>query len=81
MIHVATYIKDIVIQDPDTGGDVEVTLFKHMNGGIFGMDSSYLDQVAKESSGGNPVITDPFDDIELSANELVLEYPDENIKS
>ena len=75
MIHVAEYVKDIVIQDPDTGGDVDVTIFKHQNGGLFGMDSSYLEQVAQESSGGNPVVNDPF---ETCTNDLVLEYPDEN---
>lgn len=34
----AKYIKDIVIQDPDTGGDV----VKHENGGIFGIDASFI---------------------------------------
>jgi len=77
MIHVANYIKDIVIQDPDTGGDVEVTLFKHQNGGIFGMDASYLEQVAEESTGGNPVVPDPFGDLENEVNDLVLEYPED----
>ena len=74
MIHTATYIKDIVIQDPDTGGDVEVTVFKHQNGGIIAFDASYLDQVAPECSGGNPVVNDPFGEV---VNDLVLEYPDE----
>jgi len=78
MIHTAKYVKDIVIQDPDTGGDVDVTIFKHQNGGIFGMDTSYLDQVAEECSGGNPVVNDPFADIETDLNDLVLEFPDEN---
>jgi len=75
MINVATYIKDIVIQDPDTGGDVEVTVFKHQNGGIFAIDASYIDQVAEECAGGTPVVNDPFCEI---VNDLVLEYPDEN---
>lgn len=77
MIHTATYIKDIVIQDPDTGGDVDVTIFKHQNGGIFAIDASYIDQVAPECSGGNPVIPDPFDDLGTVASDLVLEYPEE----
>ena len=77
MIHVANYIKDIVIQDPDTGGDVSITLFKHENGGIFGIDSSYLDQVAEVSSGGHPMVPDPFDELEHAVNDLVLEYPEE----
>ena len=77
MISVANYVKDIVIQDPDTGGDVEVTIFKHQNGGMFGIDASYIDQVAPECSGGNPVIPDPFDEVEHAVNDLVLEYPEE----
>jgi len=77
MVRIAKYVKDIVIQDPDTGGDVDITIFKHEGGGMFGIDSSYLDQVAPLCSGGNPVIPDPFGDLEDAVNELVLEYPDE----
>jgi hypothetical protein len=68
----AKYIKDIVIQDPDTGGDVEVTLFKHEGGGIFGIDASYIDQVAGEDVQGNPIINDPFE----GSAHLTLMYPD-----
>ena len=78
MIHVAKYIKDIVIEDPDTGGDVEVTIFKHQNGGIIALDASYLDQVADEFTGGLPVVCDPFGGMN-DIIELVLQYPDENI--
>lgn len=77
MIHVANYIKDIVIQDPDTGGDVEVTIFKHQNGGIFGIDASYIEQAAFECAGGTPVIPDLFGALEEDLNDLVLQYPDE----
>ena len=79
MIHIATYIKDIVIQDPDTGGDVDITIFKHQNGGIFALDASYLDQVAPECSSGNPVVPDPFGDLEDDVHDLVLEYPEEQV--
>ena len=71
-IATAKYVKDIVIQDPDTGGDVDVTIFKHEGGGLFGIDSSYLDQVAREDDLGNEYINDPFD-----GHQLILEYPDE----
>ena len=81
MVHTAKYVKDIVIQDPDTGGDVEVTVFKHQNGGIIALDASYLDQVAEECSSGFPVIKDPFGDLESEVSDLVLEYPDEHVKS
>jgi len=68
----AIYIKDIVIQDPDTGGNVEVTLFKHEGGGIFGLDASYIDQVAGEDNQGNPVINDPLEESGL----VTLYWPD-----
>ena len=69
----AKYVKDIVIQDPDTGGDVDVTIFKHEGGGLFGIDSSYIDQVAGEDDHGNPVIKDPLAD--PYSDEIILVYP------
>jgi len=77
MKHRAKYVKDIVIQDPDTGGDVDVTIFKHEGGGLFGIDSSYIDQVAEEDSQGNPMVPDPFDELEHAVNDVILEYPEE----
>jgi hypothetical protein len=60
----AKFIKEIIVIDPDTQGEVEVALYKHENGGIFGIDSSYLDQVAEEEEGlgetPEAVILDPF---------------------
>ena len=72
----AKYIKDIVIQDPDTGGDVEVTLFKHEGGGIFGIDASYIDQVAEEDDHGDPVINDPLS--YQDQERVTLIWPEEN---
>lgn len=75
MVRTAKYVKDIVIQDPDTGGDVDITIFKHESGGIFGVDFSYLDQVAEEDENGNEIINDPLG--EHYKDLVVLEYPDE----
>jgi len=51
----AKFIKEIEVKDPDTGGVVEVELWKDPEtGGIFGIDSSFLDQVRDE-------IRSPFD--------------------
>ena len=80
MRYSATYIKDIVIQDPDTGGDVEVTLFKHQNGGIFGIDASHIDQVAEEDQFGNPMVLNPLGNPDEPKRLVVLYYPDEKIK-
>lgn len=70
----AKYIKEIKVNDPDTGGVVHLALYKHMNGGMFAMDSSFIDQVPDEDEGYDPdnemayitgitdrcVINDPF---------------------
>jgi hypothetical protein len=71
----AKHVTDIVIHDPDLGGDVVISIFKHENGGMFGVDSSYIDQVTPEDSEGNPVVNDP-----LSLPDqyrVILEYPKE----
>ena len=39
----AHFVKEITVIDPDTGGDVEVLIFKEEGGGMFGVDSSYVD--------------------------------------
>lgn len=75
MVRIAKYVKDIVIQDPDTGGDVDITIFKHEGGGMFGIDSSYIDQVAEEDTHGNPVVKDPFS--EPSGDIVTLIWPNE----
>lgn len=54
----AKMFTEITVTDPDTGGEVEVSMFKHENGGIFGIDSSYIDQVLPEE--GEISIPDPF---------------------
>ena len=76
----AKYVKDIVIQDPDTGGDVDITVFKHENGGMFGIDSSYIDQVVPEDCLGNPILNDPLADIDEYSTRVVLKWPEEEIK-
>jgi hypothetical protein len=40
----AKFFQEITVIDPDSYLPVEVDLFKHENGGIFGIDASYLDQ-------------------------------------
>ena len=54
----AKFVKEITVQDPDTKGDVELSVFKHQNGGMFAMDSSYLDQCFDDEV--DPLIPDPF---------------------
>lgn len=55
----AKMFAEITVIDPDTKGEVQVSMFKHNNGGIFGIDSSYIDQCLPED--GEVVIGDPID--------------------
>lgn len=57
MSNTAKFIKEIVIQDPDTGGDVHVAMYKHQNGGILGIDSSFIEQEREDMDDS---IYDPF---------------------
>ena len=54
----AKFVTEIRVKDPDTNGTVEIALFKHENGGMFALDSSYIVQVLPEE--GDCLIPDPF---------------------
>jgi hypothetical protein len=54
----AKLVKEITVIDPDTKNEVQLTVYKHENGGLFAMDSSFLDQCCDDDS--YPVIYDPF---------------------
>ncbi len=42
----ASFITEIIITDPDSGGNVSLEVWKDsQSGGIFAIDSSYLEQV------------------------------------
>jgi hypothetical protein len=53
----AKYVNEIVVVDPDDGEDVTIAIYKHEGGGMFGIDSSFIDQVLDDE---NDVIPDPF---------------------
>lgn len=57
-INNAKLVGQTTVVDPDSKGDVDMSIYKHENGGMFAIDSSYLDQVCDEDS--YPVIPDPF---------------------
>jgi hypothetical protein len=63
----AKLVQEITVIDPDSKGDVQLTVYKHENGGMFAMDSSFLDQCCDDDS--YPVIQDPFCD---SPSKLML---------
>ena len=56
----AEFVKEVTVKDPDSGGYVEMAVMKHENGGMFAVDSSYLDQCFDDDT--DPMIQDPFND-------------------
>lgn len=58
-MRVAKFVKEITVIDPDSKGEVELSVYKHENGGMFAMDSSFLDQCFDDDN--YPVIRDPFE--------------------
>lgn len=66
----AKFVNVITVIDPDTKGEVELEVYKHQNGGMFAMDSSYLDQCTDEDT--LPVIPDPFGDQYADDLEVVM---------
>ena len=71
----AKYVKEITVIDPDTQGEVEIAIYKHENGGMFGIDGSFLDQVVNTDEFDRPIIPDPFSDSDVeegTINHVVL---------
>lgn len=56
----AKFVKEITVIDPDTQGDVELSVFKHENGGMFAIDSSYIEQVLDVDEDTKKLINDPL---------------------
>ena len=60
-MNTAEYVKEVTVTDPDTKLNVAMSVFKHNNGGgMFAIDSSYLDQCFDDDT--DPVIPDVFND-------------------
>lgn len=56
----AKFIGEITVIDPDSKGEVELSIFKHSGGGIFAIDSSYIEQVLPMDN--SPIVPDVFED-------------------
>lgn len=73
----AKYVKVVTVIDPDTKGEVDLAIYKHENGGMFAVDSSFVDQVADLVLGDDrAIIVDPFYDVNELKDEsqyLILE--------
>jgi hypothetical protein len=68
----AKFVKEITVIDPDSKGEVNLSVYKHEGGGMFAIDSSFLDQVVRTDDYDRPIISDPFNDVEDEAIEEVL---------
>jgi len=56
----AKFIKEVEVPDPESNMMVDISIFKHENGGIFGIDSSYITQLFDDDE--LIVIPDPLSD-------------------
>ena len=66
----AKFIKEVEVPDPQSNMYVDVSMFKHDNGGIFGVDSSYLIQTFEDNE--LVAIPDPFGDNNSDKEKLVI---------
>jgi len=55
------YVTEIVVTDPDSKLEVSLAVFKHSNGGMFAIDSSYIVQCTGDDDK-IPEIQDPFEE-------------------
>jgi metal-dependent HD superfamily phosphatase/phosphodiesterase len=65
----ATFVKEITVEDLN-GNPVEMEVYQHENGGLFAIDSSFVDQVLGDEFD-RVVIPDPFNEgfmLELEEN-------------
>jgi hypothetical protein len=60
MSRIAKFVKEIVVKDPDTNGNVHLEVYKHEGGGMFAIDSSYLDGLSDHDERMDLSIPDPF---------------------
>ena len=56
----AIWIDKVTVTDPETQLPVDIEIYKHKNGGMFGIDSSFIEQVIDDE---DDVIPDPFSDM------------------
>jgi hypothetical protein len=44
----AKFVKEITVIDPDSKLHVELAVYKHENGGMFAIDSSFIEQIVPD---------------------------------
>jgi len=75
----AYWFKTITVNDPETGDDVEVSLYRHDNGGVFGIDASLLvdnngdfETLDPEDPDSDAILLDPFQKAHDHPNEIKI---------
>jgi hypothetical protein len=68
----AKLVKEITVIDPDSKGKVQLTVYKHEGGGMFAIDSSFLDQCVNTDDFDRPIIPDLFSD--NGAEEGIIDH-------
>jgi len=69
----AHFVVELTVIDPDTKLPVEIAVYKHENGGMFAVDSSYILQVAEETLSDNVLVPDVFNKDNDNYVELIEE--------
>ena len=41
---IAKFVQEVSVIDPESNLEVEIAIYKHSNGGLFGIDSSFIEQ-------------------------------------
>jgi hypothetical protein len=64
----AKFVKEITVTDPDTKGKVQLSVYKHPNGGMFAIDSSFIEQIFEDDETVR--IPDPLDFVMFDKDSL-----------
>ena len=62
------FVKEVTVIDPDSKLEVELAVFKHQNGGMFAIDSSFIVQC----TGDDDSIPDIPDTFETNGSTALL---------
>jgi len=53
----AKFVSEVIVEDPD-GGSISLAVYKHPNGGMFAIDSSFVEQTFDDDEPA--IILDPL---------------------
>jgi hypothetical protein len=55
----AKFVSDVIVGDPDSNDDVSISIYKHENGYMFGIENSFIDHVLTDD-GDEIIVPDIF---------------------